>query len=659
MYLFEDTIFERLLDALKVGDRVVVTSHLFYEFKTNTERVALAYQLLEEENLLPILESGGTKSPKLSTDLRNEGNKAFQKKNDLLALHLYNRSLCAAPVYSKEYALAIGNRSAVNLSLGFFNACLSDIELAHQSSYPNELRVKLLERQVKCFIQLDMVTEAEAALKTLETEVQGMAQGKREQLLSSVSTLTQDLQRIRVKAEGALDDALTSCNEFGCFERPPLSHGSNEEIKCASTAIALKYSEDKGRHLIASENIRPGDVLIVEQPFASVLLPAASSTHCYFCLNRCLSPIPCLHCTEVMFCNEKCRVESWTQFHSIDCSLLPVISNKVGKMGLLALRVLLLASQKGKKLRQLMEEVEEIEKTPKTNPRTLGFNKDGRYLSTDYWPIHFLIGHSDHRSNADIFRRSVTAACLLHCLETFTKFFEADLDDEIYYFCGGLLLHHLQSLPCNAHEVSEMSVTAGSFDSQEVGAAAYATLSLLNHSCDPNVVRHSYGDWAVLRAIRPIQQGEEILDNYGYHHALHTVDERRSQLSKQYFFHCSCEACLGSWPSYKDQPTTNPVFRCNECGSPIKKGQDPQCTCGAIIDMGELELNLAKSSKLFRETLASVWSGKHRKIVPDSLLEHLTLLAKTVKRPWREFSECQETIKQCLSLQANHVTIDM
>lgn len=360
-----------------------------------------------------------------------------------------------------------------------------------------------------------------------------------------------------------------------------------------------------------------------------------------------------------MFCNEKCRELCWTQFHSIDCSLLPVISNKVGKMGLLALRVLLIATHKGKKSRQLLEEVEEAEKAAEVNPRTLGFNKEGLYLSTDYWPIHFLVGHLDHRANADIFRRSVTAACLLHCLETFTKFFEADLDDEIYYFCGGLLLHHLQSLPCNAHEVSEMIITAGSFESQEIGAAGYATLSLLNHSCDPNVVRHSYGDWAVLRAIRPIQQGEEILDNYGYHHALHSVDERRSQLSNQYFFHCSCEACLGSWPFYKDQPTKHPVFKCPDCGRAIKKDLDTQCICGAIINLEQLETNLIMSSKLFRETLSRVLSGHHQENVPISLIEHLTLLANSVQRPWREFSECQETIKQCLSLQANHVSINM
>ena len=79
---------------------------------------------------------------------------------------------------------------------------------------------------------------------------------------------------------------------------------------------------------------------------------------------------------------------------------------------------------------------------------------------------------------------------------------------------GAVILKHLQNLPCNAHEISEMeiplstsngtttsavtnnnslnnSLASGSArDStvHEIGAGVYALLSLLNHSCDPNVV---------------------------------------------------------------------------------------------------------------------------------------------------------------------------
>ncbi|KAE8749514.1 hypothetical protein FOCC_FOCC003780 [Frankliniella occidentalis] len=658
MYLFEDTIFERLLDALKVGDRVVVTSHLFYEFKTNSERVALAYQLLEEENLLPSLENTSEKSQKLATDLRNEGNKAFQQRKDLLAMQYYNRSLAAAPLKSKELSLAIGNRSAVNWALGFYQACLCDIKQAFQSGYPEELRFKLLERKMKCCLQLGMKIDAESTLKELETQLRRVPSGKQVQHGSILKSLTQELDILQNTP--ALDCVNTiNSTAVGCITKPTVSLKINEEIECASSCIALKYSEEKGRHLVATKYIKPGEVLIVEQPFASVLLPDSMASHCFNCFARCLSPVPCLQCSQVIFCNEKCRLDGWERFHSVDCSLLPIISKRVGKMGLLALRVLLIASQKGKNLQQFFEDVENQDESP--DVRTRGFNQNGRYVSTEYWPIHYLIGHSDRRSNADLFRRSVTAACLLHCLEVFSDFFGSNFDDDLYYFCGGILLQQLQSLPCNAHEVSEMIVNGGSFESQEIGAAGYATLSLLNHSCDPNVVRHSYGDWAVLRAIRPIQQGEDILDNYGYHHALHSVDYRQNQLSQQYFFHCLCEACQGSWPFYKEQPISNPVFKCQQCGTSIKRDIEIsakiQCTCGAVNDIELMENELKKSSVLFRQTLSDVLKGQYLQEVPESLLEHLILLSTNIQRPWREFSECQETIKQYLSLQANHIVL--
>merc|ERR1719277_2292478 len=91
---------------------------------------------------------------------------------------------------------------------------------------------------------------------------------------------------------------------------------------------------------------------------------------------------------------------------------------------------------------------------------------------------------------------------------------------------GAVLLRHLQNLPCNAHEITELEMGANASSSSsnsprdstihEIGAAVYSTLSLINHSCDPNVVRHYYSVNAVVRTIRTIRKGEEILDNYGY-----------------------------------------------------------------------------------------------------------------------------------------------
>ena len=42
-----------------------------------------------------------------------------------------------------------------------------------------------------------------------------------------------------------------------------------------------------------------GDVIAVEKPFASVLLPEYFTTHCYNCLQRCEALLPCCFCSNV------------------------------------------------------------------------------------------------------------------------------------------------------------------------------------------------------------------------------------------------------------------------------------------------------------------------------------------------------------------------
>lgn len=54
----------------------------------------------------------------------------------------------------------------------------------------------------------------------------------------------------------------------------------------------------------------------------------------------------------------------------------------------------------------------------------------------------------------------------------------------------------------------------------------------------------------------------QVLDNYGYHYALHDRTERRSHLETQYHFTCVCTACTKDWPSYNLLPNTNPTYLC-------------------------------------------------------------------------------------------------
>ena len=51
-----------------------------------------------------------------------------------------------------------------------------------------------------------------------------------------------------------------------------------------------------------------------------------------------------------------------------------------------------------------------------------------------------------------------------------------------------------------------LPITRTVFQVHEIGAGVFGVLSLLNHSCDPNVVRHYYSCNAAVRAIRTIRK---------------------------------------------------------------------------------------------------------------------------------------------------------
>ncbi len=94
---------------------------------------------------------------------------------------------------------------------------------------------------------------------------------------------------------------------------------SNQEVPCLRNDVKLEYDKNKGRYLVAVEDIPAGDMIfknislqrmiliifsgemiITETPYTSVLLPEYFSTHCQLCYSRTIAPIPCFYCARVI-----------------------------------------------------------------------------------------------------------------------------------------------------------------------------------------------------------------------------------------------------------------------------------------------------------------------------------------------------------------------
>jgi len=270
------------------------------------------------------------------------------------------------------------------------------------------------------------------------------------------------------------------------------------------------------------------------------------------------------------------------------------------------------------------------------NFESSGIDRPKQYDWNEYRNIYDLESNTSKHSTADLFKRTTMAVILAELLKK-TKFFD---DSKCQFsFVASLLLQHIQNLACNAHEIVETELVGTELaktKSIEIGAGAYATLSLLNHSCDPNVARSYYGSHAVVRAIRPIRKGEELLDCYGYHFMVTEKITRQYSLERQYFFTCSCKACIENWPML-EQLTDEIRLKCCPFSEKCQK-------CSEVLR--ELE----KCAEKFEDIKGFLCQ---RSSVADDvwcfLYKYLQLLDDYTVRPSITYFLCQEVLKYCFS----------
>lgn len=66
------------------------------------------------------------------------------------------------------------------------------------------------------------------------------------------------------------------------------------------------------------------------------------------------------------------------------------------------------------------------------------------------------------------------------------------------------------------------------------GTGLYLTGAMVNHSCDPSCVQSFRGKTLIMRAVRPLAEGDEI--TIAYAELAATRQERRLGLMRDYFF---------------------------------------------------------------------------------------------------------------------------
>ncbi|XP_023246232.1 SET and MYND domain-containing protein 4-like [Copidosoma floridanum] len=554
-----DDIRTELLNKIKAAGRGNEMTFKFKLMETDELRVVMALSMMEMFGMVPKA-TCATKNHKTSIKLKNEANRIFVSSKDnvddfIKAWETYSKSIAAAPNKSEELSLAYANRSAVLLRLHRYAECIEDINRALELNYPNKLRGKLLFRKIEC---LGASENSNDVCKVLDEATSW---------LENITLEDDEKQKYKVKLDCAKNSNFTESPKSKMTKNiPKIDH--HPKIPCASEALALKYNDKFGRHIVTTRKIQAGEILVVEKPYAKILMPEEAYTHCSHCLQLHWALIPCETCTNAMYCSKKCKSEAWKQYHDIECPITGyLLTLGYNKRSLFSMRLAILALREVGSLKKLkfLAEFADSQK---------GFAEDGIYHSEKYCALHTLVTNVDKRSVFDLFERALNAAFILFYLYTKTTLFgkqfspslnDLAMNDDITYF-GGIIMRQMQIIPSNIHSYEEERRV----ETVDIGAAALPFCSLINHSCDPNVSRCSSGDYMIVFAIIPIDKGAQIYDNYGIHYAVMDKYERREKL-KQFYFECECTACKKDWPTYEKLTSFNIMSISNDKKKKIAK----------------------------------------------------------------------------------------
>jgi len=200
------------------------------------------------------------KSNTLSQHYRKKGNEFYDKSMFEKSLQQYNLSILFAEVKDSaldqcELSLAYGNRAILFSKLKFNEICCEDIKRAFASGYPVVKRAELTLLYCKALALLDedSILASDAYIKQAEADLSYELDDAGTKLLNEY-LLAKKTRKISNKKKDVLRKELS---EYISSD-PPTLVDENPDIKGLSLKADITYSGDKGRYLVAAEDIYPG-----------------------------------------------------------------------------------------------------------------------------------------------------------------------------------------------------------------------------------------------------------------------------------------------------------------------------------------------------------------------------------------------------------------
>ncbi|XP_058796512.1 SET and MYND domain-containing protein 4-like [Phymastichus coffea] len=508
------------------------------------------------------------KDSEFSQSLRKKGNEMYGKRNydnEYEEVHeYYSRSIAFAPIDSDDLALAYGNRSALLHRIGKHEESILDIDRALEINKSDiAVIVKLLCRKVECL----------AALGSSESQ---KVYDKVKYLLPEILQRNQNekstLENMR-KAEIALQNLCQVPNVKNKETEEHMFVLQKKELQNSFDSVALQFDEKLDKHLIATRDIKPGEIIFVEKPYIGCLNTNKGHIYCGHCFTKTWASIPCDFCHWCMFCSKKCKEVAWKNYHVAECSVISYLIDIKGTVTYsqqLSLRILMTEVIKSGNLFKFIKAVESADN------HTDKLLQKNACISNEFKRFYSFCDKAFER----VLRKYVDEVFyILSILCKYTNFF----GEHMNYINIVDLRHYEEVLSIGAVLLKLCSRTNFHFtdlhDSNPTGrcsngcinctglhcskgASVHSLSFLVNYSCYPNVKKCITEDYkAIIFSLLPIKKNTPLL--MAYQQPFFKVDKSRRQ---NYLFHdlsysCDCEACKFDWPTIQElwkMPKDNP-----------------------------------------------------------------------------------------------------
>ncbi|KAA6374220.1 MAG: hypothetical protein EZS28_030253 [Streblomastix strix] len=311
----------------------------------------------------------------------------------------------------------------------------------------------------------------------------------------------------------------------------------------------IDYSEQLGFNAVAAQDLKPGDVVICEQPFSYQLTDEYQFQMCDYCYRDASNEIQmkrCTRCKQVSYCSKECQTKHWYLAHKLECKIFAQLSAEQIRYHTRILyrfyfrTMNMLQNEQQQKLDNSNSDSQHFKASNDIHDR--GKPTLSQLISMNSSPIPRTVIHTSNDALTLISHKDGMPSEIQYIIQRYAllllQILKIDPSSAANFFNGASQLEEMKEIfaKCMMNDWEGIGIHNHAHQ-----VALYPHFSLFNHSCSPNVMHSRNRDGSMLCvAIKEIKKGESLFVSY---QALKAPFCYRQRNLLRWQFVCNCERC--------------------------------------------------------------------------------------------------------------------